>query len=61
MLKMGPMDIVIRKNLPECGLTQLFKRKISEHPNCLDCLNKSLGSVGGSGRYSCDECGKLFR
>jgi len=26
-----------------------------------DCLNKSLGSVGGSGRYSCDECGKLFR
>ena len=28
---------------------------------CSDCLNKSLGSVGGSGRYSCDECGKLFR
>lgn len=26
-----------------------------------DCLNKSLGSVGGSGRYTCDECGKLFR
>lgn len=31
-----------------------------------DCLNKSLGSSGmcmegGAGRYSCDECGKLFR
>jgi uncharacterized C2H2 Zn-finger protein len=32
----------------------------------LDCLNKSLGSSGvamdgGLGRYTCDECGKLFR
>jgi len=26
-----------------------------------DCLNKSVGSSLGSGRYSCDECGKLFR
>ena len=26
----------------------------------VDCLNKSMMG-GGSGRYSCDECGKLFR
>ncbi|XP_023322519.1 protein abrupt [Eurytemora carolleeae] len=28
--------------------------------NLSDCLNKSMMG-GGSGRYSCDECGKLFR
>ena len=33
----------------------------SVNDSLTDCLNKSIGSVGGSGRYSCDECGKLFR
>lgn len=26
-----------------------------------DCVQKALSSSGGSGRYSCDECGKLFK
>jgi len=26
-----------------------------------DCVSKALNSNGGSGRYSCDECGKLFK
>jgi len=26
-----------------------------------DCVSKALGGGGGAGRYSCDECGKLFK
>ena len=27
----------------------------------LDCVQKALNTSGGGGRYSCDECGKLFK
>ena len=26
-----------------------------------DCVSKALNTSGGGGRYSCDECGKLFK
>jgi len=55
----------IHKHEPEDRLTHFrnivgnIQQVSSVNDPIADCLNKSLGS--SSGRYSCDECGKLFR
>jgi len=34
---------------------------VSSAGDLSDCVSKALNTSGGAGRYSCDECGKLFK
>jgi len=43
------------------NLVQHRGQPVTSNQDLSDCVQKALNTSGGGGRYSCDECGKLFK